>query len=180
MRSFKTEGIVIRRSNYSEADRIVTIFSKRQGKIKIKASGVRRITSRRSPHIELLNYANFNLYQGRNMATLTEVESIETFSNLKKDLKKIGLAYHICELIDSLCAENQENLEIFILLETSLKRLSKEKDSDLVIYEFELELLKLLGFYKHSESLLKINTQDLIEQILERRLKTKQILPQLS
>lgn len=180
MRSFKTEGIVIRRSNYSEADRIVTIFSKRQGKIKIKASGVRRITSRRSPHIELLNYANFNLYQGRNMATLTEVESIETFSNLKKDLKKIGLAYHICELIDSLCAENQENAEIFNLLETSLKRLSKEKDSNLVIYEFELELLKLLGFYKHSESLLKINTQGLIEQILERRLKTKQILPQLS
>lgn len=180
MRSFKTEGIVIKRSNYSEADRIVTIFSKRQGKIKIKASGVRRITSRRSPHIELLNYANFNLYQGRSMATLTEVESIETFSNLKKDLKKIGLAYHICELIDSLCAENQENTEIFTLLETSLKRLSKEEDSDLVIYEFELELLKLLGFYKHSESLLKINTQGLIEQILERRLKTKQILPQLS
>lgn len=180
MRSFRTEGIVIKRNNYSEADRIVTIFSKRNGKIKIKATGVRKITSRRSPHIELLNYSIFNLYQGRSLATLTEVQSLENFSNLKKDLKKIGLAYHICELIDGLCAENQENIEIFYLLEKTLKRLSKEDDSDTLIYEFELELLRLLGFYKHSESLLKINTQGLIEQILERRLKAKQILPQLS
>ncbi len=180
MRSFKTEGIVIKRSNYSEADRIITIFSKRNGKIKIKASGVRRITSRRSPHVELLNLCIFNLHQGKNMPVLTEVESIENFSAIKKDLKKIGTAYHLCELIDGLCAENQENQEIFNLLRKTLRNLSKEEDFTKLIYEFEIELLRLLGFYNAKNPDLKINTQGIIEEILERRLKTKQIIPQLS
>ncbi len=180
MRSFRTEGIVIKRSNYSEADRIVTIFTKKNGKIKVKATGVRRIASRRSGHIELLNYCIFSLYQGKSMPVLTEVESRESFPSLKKDLRRIGFAYHVCELIDGLCAENQENQDVFMLLGRTLRKLSKQENLPEIIYEFELELLRLLGFYEPSSSTLKINTQELIENILERRLKTKQILPQLS
>src|ERR1035437_3816258 len=180
MRSFKAEGIVIKRSNYSEADRIVTIFTKQNGKIKVKANGVRRIASKRSPHIEPLNYCVFGLYQGKGMPILTEVESKESFPLLKKDLHRIGFAYHVCELIDGLCAENQENQDVFMLLGRTLRKLSKEDNLSEVVYEFELELLRLLGFHKPSESTAKINTQELIENILERRLKTIQILPQLS
>jgi DNA repair protein RecO (recombination protein O) len=180
MRSFKAEGIVIKRSNYSEADRIVTIFTKQNGKIKVKAAGVRRIASKRSGHIEPLNYCIFGLYQGKGMPVLTEVESRECFPLLKKDLKRIGFAYHVCELIDGLCAENQENYDVFMLLGRTLRKLSKEENLKEVIYEFELELLRLLGFHTPSISTVKIDTQTLIESILERSLKTKQILPQLS
>lgn len=176
MRSFRTEGIVIKRSNYSEADRIVTIFTKKNGKIKVKATGVRKIASRRSPHIELLNYCIFGLYQAAGMPTLTEVESKESFPLLKKDLKRIGYAYHVCELVDGLCAENQEHPEVFMLLGRTLRKLSKETNFPEIIHDFELELLRLLGF----SSTAVIDTQELIEEILERRLKTKQILPQLS
>ena len=179
MRSFKTEGIVIKRRNFQEADRIITVFSKRNGKISIKASGVRRITSRRSPHIELLNHSVFNLHQGKSLATLTEVESINNFSHLKNNLEKIGVAYYVCELVDGLCAENQENTQIFELLQNILKRISIEDNYEELIYEFELELLRLLGFYKHNGTA-KIDTVKFIEQILERKLKTKQIMPSLS
>ena len=177
MRSFKTEGIIIRRINYKEADRIITIFSKKSGKISIKAAGVRRITSRRSPHIELLNLSNFNLYQGKGMPVLTEVDSIENFSDLKKDLIKIMAAFHVCELIDGLCAENQENVEIFNLLQQTLRKISTQKSLVSVVYEFEIELLRLLGFYTKTTAL-KVNTKAVIEEILERKLKTRQILPQ--
>lgn len=171
---------MIKRSNYSEADRIVTIFTKKNGKIKVKATGVRKIASRRSPHIEPLNYCIFGLYQGKGMPVLTEVESKESFPLLKKDLKRIGFAYHVCELIDGLCAENQENPDVFMLLGRTLRKLSKEENLTAVIYEFELELLRLLGFHKTSLSTTKINTQELIENILERSLKTKPMLHQLS
>jgi DNA repair protein RecO (recombination protein O) len=180
MRSFKAEGIVIKRSNYSEADRIVTIFTKKNGKIKIKATGVRKIASRRSPHIEPLNYCIFSLYQGKGMPVLTEVESKESFPLLKKDLKRIGFAYHVCELIDGLCAENQENPEVFMLLGRTLRKLSREEKLTDVIYEFELELLRLLGFHTQQISATKVDTQSLIESILERSLKTKPMLHQLS
>lgn len=178
MRAFKTEGIVIKRKNYSESDRIVTIFSKTHGKLVIKASGVRKIASRRSPHIELLNYCVFSLHHGKMMPILTEVESLQNFSVLKNDLKRIGAAFHICELIDGLCAENQENLEIFNLLEKTLHKISTAPKLADIIYEFEVELLKLLGFYQHSD--VKFNTKNVIEQILERKLKTRPILYQFS
>lgn len=180
MKSFRTEGIVIKRNNYSEADRIVTIFTRKNGKIKVKASGVRRITSRRSPHIELLNFCIFGLYQGKSMATLTEVESVENFSSLKKDLKKIGIAYHLCELVDGLCPENQEHEDIFSLLKHTLNRLTLEEDLVRLTYEFEIELLSLLGFYKTGDQNIKVNTRAIIETILERKLKTMRMLPQLS
>jgi DNA repair protein RecO (recombination protein O) len=183
MRSFKTEGIVIKRKNFHEADRILTIFTKTRGKILVKAKGVRKITSRRAGHIELLNCAIFNLYQGnglKGMPILTEVESLNNYSVLKKDLRKIGIAYHICELADALCAENQENEEIFTLLTQALEMISKDDRLDLISHRFELKLLKLLGFSTDVHKLNKEETENFIESILERRLKTKQILPQLS
>lgn len=177
MRSFKAEGIVIKRSNYSEADRIVTIFTRKNGKIKVKANGVRRIASKRSPHIELFNYCIFGLYQGNGMPVLTEVESRESFPLLKKDLQRIGLAYHVCELVDGLCAENQEHPEVFMLLGQALRKISKDANPAEGIHEFELELLSMLGFRQASNK--DINTQEFIEELLEHKLKTKQILPQL-
>ena len=179
MKSFKLEGIVIKRKNVGEADRIVTVFSKTYGKLQINAKGVRRIASRRSGHIELLNHGVFNLHQTRYMPILTEAVSLENFSLLKEDLKRIGSAFHICELVDGLCAENQANDEVFELLNNTLKRLSNAQKLADIIYEFEIEILRLLGFYRHSENL-KINTKALIEEILERKLKTRPILYQFS
>ncbi len=178
MRSFKTEGIVIRRRNFQESDRIITVFSKRNGKITIKASGVRKITSRRAPHIELLTHAIFNLHQASGMATLTEVESLHNFSDLKTDLKKMMAAFHVCELIDGLCAENQENEQIFNLFQTTLDKISKEEKLVSCIYDFEIGLLTLLGF--HTPNVAKVDTKKVIEEILERKLKTREILPQFS
>lgn len=179
MKAYKLEGIVIRRRNVGEADRIITLFSKTKGKVQIRAKGVRRIASRRSGHIELLNYGIFNLHQGKNLPILTEVQSLEDFDKIKKDLKKIGFAYHLCELIDGLCAENQENFEIFMLLGKTLRKISLAEDPKGVIKEFEYRLLNLLGF--HSLGLeAELDSQTFIENLLERKLKTKQIIPLLS
>ena len=64
------------------------------------------------------------------MYSLTEVESKECFPLLKKDLRRIGLAYHVCELVDGLCAENQEHPEVFMLLGKTLRNISKEENLD--------------------------------------------------
>ncbi len=173
MRSYKTTGVVIKRRNVGEADRLLTVFTKHHGKITIKAKGVRKISSRRSGHIELLNLVSMSLYKGRVVSTLTEVETIDNFSNIKENLKSCGLAYHVCELIDSLCAENQENYQVFSLLCDVLSKLEESNDHTELISVFEKELLNALGF-SHQSHL--ANTQGLIEQILERRLKTKRML----
>ncbi len=175
MRSYKTEGIVLKRQNFSEADRILTVFTRTHGKIKVLAKGVRRIKSRRGPNIELFNQVTLFLHQGRNFDILTEAQAQNTFPQIRKKLELIGLAYYVCELIDGLCAENQPHPKVFELLIKILNELEND-----LIHKFELSLLAELGFLPIGESVANLNTNLFIEQLLERKLKTKSLFQNLS
>lgn len=180
MRNLQTEGIVIKRRNFNEADRIITVLTKDLGKISVKATGVRRITSRRSSHIELLTYSRLSLYKGRNMPVLIEAQMHNSFSQIKDDLSKTGLAYHLCELIDGLCPEDQEQQQIFELFKKTLERLEEEEDALSLIHEFEIELLIQLGYWhKTHEESKTLDTHYFIENILERKLKSHKIFSRL-
>ncbi|MEK7186665.1 MAG: DNA repair protein RecO [Patescibacteria group bacterium] len=179
MRSYKTEGIVIKRSNIGEADRLLTIFTKFNGKMRVKAPGVRRIPSRRSSHIELLNVSVLTLYSSSrsNMPIVTEANTLNDFGDIKSNLKKIGFAFYICELIDKLCPDHQENRSIFYLIKETLEKLEASVNESRLIDEFEENALSLLGFMP--QRYLLTDRQAFIEQILEKRLNTRRILPLL-
>lgn len=176
MRNFKEEAIVIKRRNYGEADRMLTIFTKNYGKMSVVAKGVRRITSKRASHIELLNQAVLYIHKGKGMPILGEAQVVSHFEDIKQDLTKVGFAYHLCELIDGLCPDGQENRTVYSLFLNTLKRLESENEIAPVIHEFEIELLSLLGFFSRHQPTQQLNTTSFIENILERRLKSRQIL----
>lgn len=180
MKHFKTEAIILKRRNVGEADKLLTVFSKKQGKMQVKAVGIRKLTSRRSPHVELFNLSELSLYKGKSMPILTEVVSKKHFPEIKDDLAKVGFAYHLCELIDGLCAEGQENEYIYHLLVETFERMCGQEDLVSVIHEFEIDLLTALGFYRHSEFTKTLNTAAFIEQILEKKLKTQRMLHKFS
>jgi len=177
MRTFKTEGIIIRRRNFGEADRILTIFSKHYGKIQAKAPGVRKITSRRSPHIELLNLSLLVLYKSSRsqLPIITEAQTLQSFPYIKSNLRKIGVSFYICELLNNLCAENQENSKVFYLLKDTLINLESSSSYDSIIDEFEEKLLAFLG-YTPKYYLIK-NRQAFIEGIMEKKLRAKDMIP---
>lgn len=179
MRSYKTEGIVLKRRNFGEADRILTILTKYNGKIQVKAPGVRRIPSRRSSHVELLNFSLLTLYasSGSFMPIVTEAQTLEDFSEVKDNLEKIGCAYYICELINGFCPDNQENREVFFLLQSTLSSLSRNNDMKLVIKYFEKELLTKLGFWSEAKLLQTQDSLMVMERLLERKLKTMRLMP---
>ena len=180
MRSFKCEGIVIKRINYGESDRIVSIFTKEFGKLVFSAKGVRKITSHRSPHIELLNHSLITAYRSSSYPILIEAAVQEDYSSIKEDLEKVGFAYHICELVDGLCPEGQENEEVFFLLKDVLLKLSSSEEIAAFIHEFEINLLTNLGFWRGSPELAeRLDTRSFVENILERRLKSKRIFSQI-
>ena len=176
MRNLLVEGIILKRRNVGEADRILTVFTRQQGKITIKAGGVRKIPSKRAPHIEVLNLTSLSLYKGRGLPVLTEAVALENFSQIKGNLTKVGFAYHICELVDGLCPENQESEAIFILLKDILHKLSIEEEIASIIHDFEIKLLNILGYFPISQNTTNLNTAFLIENILERKLKSRQII----
>lgn len=179
MRTYRIEGIVLKRRNFGEADRILTVLSKESGKISIKAPGVRRIPSRRASHIELLNLSQLTLYKSSKafMPIVTEAQTLENFSSIKKNLKKIGYAYYICELINGLCAENQENRNVFFHLKSTIFSLSSTQDPGALVKKFEKDLLSILGFWSEAKLLQTQDSQIVMERLLERKLKTIRVMP---
>lgn len=177
MRSYKTEGIILKRSNYGEADRILTVFTRNHGKIKVLAKGVRRIKSRRGPNVELFNWAILFLTKGKNFDLLSEAEVKDTFSEVRSDLVKVGSAYYLCELIDNLCPERQEHKDVFDLLTESFKSLPFS-DQQSFLSDFKLSLLIKLGYWSKDRPALE-DSERFIEEIIQRRLKTPKFLTHL-
>lgn len=148
MRAFSSEGIILKRVDFGEADRLVTIFTKNKGKITSLAKGIRRIKSRRSGNVELLNKAKLSFAQSKSLPILTEAESVQTFPRLKEDLKKVGLAYYLIELVDQFFHDGQESYKTYDLLSEALgfiNELEMEK-AEIIVRAFELKLLSIVGY----------------------------------
>ena len=145
-RSYKLQAIVLKRTSFSEADRLVTVFSKSHGKVVLVAKGVRKITSRKKGHLELFTYAKLQIAKTKGLGIITEAETINNFPSLRKNLNRVRIAYLLAELIDKLTAEQQEQQEVFKLLFNSFIILNSKSATKNFILNFESELLELLGF----------------------------------
>lgn len=181
-RTYKVEGIILKRENLGEADRILTILSKESGKITARAPGVRRIFSRRSSHVELLNFSELALYRGSKtfMPVVTQARTFDDFSEVKSNLHKIGVALYLCELVNGLCAYNQENRTVFFHLKSILSELADALDTLSLIKKFEKDLLMTLGFWPEAKLLQTCDSRIVMERLLERKLKTLRIMPLLT
>lgn len=179
--SYKAEGIVLSRRNFSESDKIITFFSYRYGKIKTLAKGVRKIKSRRAPHIELFNYARIYLHKGKNFDIITEAEILNSYDYLKKDLQKVAIAYYLTELVDKLCPERQEHDDIikYLIQSFDMLNISTSENIDTIIDEFSRSLLTRLGFISREYKLEGKSLRFFIEDIIERQLKTADLLTKI-
>ncbi|MCJ7804281.1 DNA repair protein RecO [Patescibacteria group bacterium] len=175
-KTYKTEGIILKRINYGEADRILTIFTKHYGKIRVMAKGVRKLSSRKAGSLELFNQSILFLVRGKNLDLITEAEVVNLFKNWRKDLNKIAFAYYFCELVDKLTPDNQPHPLVFELLRQAFLKLGVLPGSRLV-REFEEKLLNELGFGV-PEVLQKTqgSLKSYIESIIEKHLNSPKIL----
>lgn len=170
-------GFVVKRIQLGEADRFLTIFTRKYGKQEVLAKGVRKITSRRASHIELLNLIKFQSVKTSKNYILTEVELLNSFQPLKKDLSTINKCFFICELVEKLCPYGQRHEDVFDLMLTTLEHLKNEPYESSVLFDFQVQLLSTLGFWDGKRKFR--DTEDLknfIESIIERKIKTRILL----
>lgn len=175
-RTYKTEGIILKRVSIGEADRIVTIFSKNHGKLTLIAKGVRRITSRRAPNLELFNYTKFVLHKGKKLDVISDAQTVISFAHCKKNLTRIAHAYLITELIDRLLADGQKQRKIFNVALLVFQKLDDKNSSDQIVHaymhRFKYFLLENLGFIPSDGSFANTAIDTVIEDIIERKLKS--------
>lgn len=152
MQGVKVEGVVLKRRNLGETDRILTVLTYQKGKISVLAKGVRKITSRRAGNVELLNRSMLYLHQAKSFFILTEAQTIDTYQKLKEDLMLSTYAFHIIELVDKLTAEDQENRILYEHLVYVLQNLSRNP-RQIFVRAFEVKILSLMGFANFAEGL---------------------------
>jgi DNA repair protein RecO (recombination protein O) len=145
-RIYRTEAIVLSRMEFGEADRILTIFTPRHGKLRIIAKGVRRPTSRLGPHLEYFTHSHLMMAKGRDLDLVTGAETIDPFLPIRSNLEALGHASHMAELLNRLTEERQENIRAFDLLVRSLRLLAEGVDPFAVTRHYEMALLGIVGF----------------------------------
>jgi DNA repair protein RecO (recombination protein O) len=145
-RSFRVEAVVLRHSDYGEADRLLTLYTRQLGKTRAIAKGARKIASRKAGHIEPFTQVKLQLAQGRDMLIVTQADTIDAYQPLREDLVLTGHASYVLELLDRFTYQDEtENSALFRLLTDTLSRLAAQADPWLVIRYYEMRLRDHLG-----------------------------------
>ncbi len=172
-RHFIDNAFILRRSNYSEADRLLTIFTKDHGKLFAVAKGSRRSTSRKAAHIDLFTHSKLHFASSPHYLIVTQAQTVDNFLHLKADLALVRAAFHLNEVIDQLLPEAEVYSQIF----DSLTRLFQNLNQPLLhaatrqslVTDFQIQILDHLGFGLPS-TLKHVAIYNHIEEIIDHRL----------
>ena len=146
-RSIRIHAIVLRHADWGEADRLVTLYTREQGKLRAVVKGARKITSRKAGHLEPFTHVKLQLSRGRNMFIVTQADTIDAYLPLRETLEMTGTASYVVELMDRFVYEDEgPNPTLFRLLTETLKRLSTGEEPWLAVRYYEMRLLDFLGF----------------------------------
>ena len=145
-RTVRIEAVVLRHSNWGEADRFLSLFTLEMGKIRAIAKGVRKPHSRKAGHLEPFTQVSLLLARGRDIPIITQAETVEPYLILKEDLAAATYAFYVVELVDRFTFEEGANRGLYSLLVKTLSRLTQSVERDLIVHYFEIHLLDLVGF----------------------------------
>lgn len=179
--TFKTQGIVLKRLNFNEADKLLSFYTRDYGKLTALAKGVRRIKSRKAAHLEIFNQVDIFVASGKTFHIVIEAQTVNSFACLRSQLSRVIQAYRIVEVVDRFCPENQENKRLYNLLIEGLAHLSNCQIDKLetVVDDFTNCLLYELGFLTLDSKLKGRALGKYIEEILEAKLKVNKLLTKL-
>lgn len=145
-RVYRCEGIVIRRRDFGEADRLLTILTDDYGKIRALAKGSRRTKSRLGGHLEPYARVRLMVARGRNLDIITQAQVLESMSHLRTEERSILYAAHWSEIADQLMVEAEQNRFGYGVLVRALTSLELGRDPVITSRICEWEFLAASGF----------------------------------
>jgi DNA repair protein RecO (recombination protein O) len=149
-RSFRVDAVVLRHSDWGEADRLLTLYTRERGKVRAIAKGARKIRSRKAGHLEPFTRVTLQLARGHDLLIVTQADTLDAYLPIHENLVKTSQAAYVVELLDRFTYEDDaENHSIFRLLTDALARIEKETNPWLAIRYYEVQLLDLLGYRPH-------------------------------
>lgn len=145
-------GLVTRVTAYNDTDALLTVLSADQGKLTVKARGLRRKNSPLTAPCQLLAYSEFTLFEYRGFYTVNEAHALQLFTGLQKDLFKLSLATYFAQVCDVIAQEDLVNPSLLPLILNCLYALDKlELPLPLVKAVFELRCACIAGYAPYLE-----------------------------
>ncbi len=146
MQSFRTEAIILRRTNYGEADRILNVLTPEHGKLSAIAKGVRKAKSKLAGGLELFATSDITLLRGKSdMYTVSSARLVKFYGDILKDYDRMQLGYEFVKLINR-ATETVAEPEFYDLLRDGLAYLNQlSNDVRVVELWFRLKLAAALG-----------------------------------
>ena len=142
----KVEGVIIKSNDYGESNKIVTIFSKKLGKISALARGAKKTKSRMSAVTQPFILGQFYIYVNSGLSTIQQGEVIDSFRAVREDIIKTAFTAYIVELTDKLMESKSPDGYIFEELLDTMKWIEENEDVSVPIMMYELKLFKKGGF----------------------------------
>lgn len=177
---YKTAAIVLGRVNRGEADKIVTLLTKFYGKRRVMAKGIRRIHSRRAPHLEPFSHIYVVIRSGKTFEYITEVTTLKNFSFVRTELWRTAYAYQVLELTNAMLPENESNQIAYEMLDKFLIELNDLSLNTSVfertLHEYKVGLLQNLGFLAKDKLYREEDIDIYLESLMERKLKSSRLL----
>jgi len=146
---YRDTGVVLRVHKLGEADRIITLLTRRHGKVRAVAKGVRRTTSRFGARLEPFGHVDVQLYTGRSLDIVTQVQTVDAFgAALVGDYPRYTAGCAVLETADRIAAEEGEpTLRLYLLLVGALRAFADgERDVSLVLDAFLLRAMVVAGW----------------------------------
>ena len=156
------EGIIIREKDYGDTSKIIDIFSKEYGIISAIAKGSKSMKSKLRSVTTKFTYGIFNIYYKENkLSTLKEVDIINNFKNIKKNIESIAYATYLLDLSEQVYKQNN-NSNIYQLLITTLIKINDNYDPLPLINIIELKYLLYLGVMPELDKCSICGSKDII------------------
>jgi DNA repair protein RecO (recombination protein O) len=143
---YRDQGVVLRTIKLGEADKIVTLLTQGNGKVRAVAKGIRRPGSRFGGRLEPTTHVKFQCYRGRELDVVTQVETIEANRPLREHYQGLTHAISILEAVDQVAQERERNVALYRMLVGALRTLALEPAS-MVGAAFFWKLLSLEGYH---------------------------------
>jgi DNA repair protein RecO (recombination protein O) len=158
---YRTKGIILKKEDRSEADRVFTIFTDAFGKLEVVGRAIRKINSKLRAGIDVCRLSEIEFIQGKFYKTLTDSSAIERFKNISQNPEKLDVYHKIAELIDCYINGQEKDENIFNLLNETLARLNSQNSHSLIYHHFFWNFFSILGYqpeiYKCSACREKLN-----------------------
>ena len=144
---FKTDGLVLRETDYKEADKLLTVLTRDRGQLTLRARGVKRKSSPLKSGCQLLAFSEFTVFENRDRHVIDEAVAKELFLPLRSDLELLSLASYIAQVAEVLSQEDEPNPALLSLCLNALYALSNlNRPQALVKAAFELRAACLAGY----------------------------------